>query len=131
MQRKGVPMLYERAATVLPTLYVCPVENVLGRVPLIPCYLNGNTRNTIQYKYRGAVPAEAAADSRQDSGTGSRLFEINIWMWRYGRTFPREFSVAAAAAMRKQQVQESRAQGAATMARRRTARQVAQVGHAE
>jgi hypothetical protein len=100
-------------------------------VPLIPCYLNGNTHNTIPYKYRGAVPAEAAADSRQDSGTGSRLFEINIWMWRYGRTFAREFSVADAAAMRKQRVEESRAQGAATMARRRAARQVAQVGHAE
>ena len=70
-------MLYKRAATVLQTLYVCPVENVLGRVQLIPYYLNGNTSNTIQYKYRGAIPAEAAADS---SGTGSRLFEINIWM---------------------------------------------------
>ena len=29
-------MVYERAASQLPTLYVCPVENVLGRVPLIP-----------------------------------------------------------------------------------------------
>jgi hypothetical protein len=46
MQRKGVPMLYERSATVLPTLYVCQVENVLGRVPLIQCYLNDNTLNT-------------------------------------------------------------------------------------
>ncbi len=64
MQRKGVPMLYERAATVLPILYVCPVDNVLSRVPLIPCYLNGNTSNTITYKYRGAVSVEAAADSR-------------------------------------------------------------------
>ncbi len=89
MQRKGVPMLYERSATVLPSLYVCPVQNVLGSVPLIPCYLNGNASNhTIQYRYRGAIPAEAAADSRPDNGTGSRLFEINIWMWRYGRTFP-------------------------------------------
>ncbi len=128
-------MLYERAATVLQpeTLYVCPVENVLGRVPLIPCYLNGNTHNTIQYKYRDAVPVEAAADSRQDSGTGSLLFEINIWMWSYRRTFPQEFSVADAVAMLKQQVQESRAhwQGAATLERRRTAKQVAQAGHAE
>ena len=92
MQEKGVPMVYERSASVLPSLYVCPVENVLGRVPLIPCYLNGNTSNTIPYRYRGAIPAEAAADSRPDNGTGSRLFEINIWMWRYGRTFPREVS---------------------------------------
>ena len=119
MQEKGVPMVYERSASVLPSLYVCPVENVLGRVPLIPCYLNGNTSNTIPYRYRGAIPAEAAADSRPDNGTGSRLFEINIWMWRYGRTFPREVSVADAVAMRKQRVQESRALAAATMQRRR------------
>ena len=114
-------MPYERSRTVLPSLYVCPVENVLGRVPLIPCYLNGNTSNTIPSRYRGAIPAEAAADSRPDSGTSSRLFEINIWMWRYGRTFPREITVADAEAMRKQpeQVQESRAQGAATLKRRR------------
>ena len=39
MQRSGIPMVYERAASQLPTLYVCPVENVLGRVPLILCYL--------------------------------------------------------------------------------------------
>jgi hypothetical protein len=86
----------------------------------------GNTRNTIQYKYRGSVPVEAAADSRPGSGTRSLLFEINIWMWRYRRTFPRGFSVADAVAMRKQRVQESRAQGAATLERRRTAKQVAQ-----
>ena len=36
MQRKGVPILYERVANQVPTLYVCPVENVLGRVPLLP-----------------------------------------------------------------------------------------------
>ncbi len=50
MQQKGVPMLYERTRTVLPSLYVCPVENVLWRVLLIPCYLNGNTSNTHRYK---------------------------------------------------------------------------------
>jgi hypothetical protein len=33
MQKNGIPML----SSLLPTLYVCPVENVLGRVPLIPC----------------------------------------------------------------------------------------------
>jgi hypothetical protein len=58
MQQKGVPMLYELSRTVLPSLslYVClsPVKNVLGRVPLIPCYLDGNTSNTIPHMYRGA-----------------------------------------------------------------------------
>jgi hypothetical protein len=92
MQRKGVPMLYERAAAQVPSLYVCPVENVLGQVPLIPCYLNGNSVNTIPHCFRGKIPREAAADSRPDSRTGSLLFEINMWMWRHGRTFPSQIS---------------------------------------
>ena len=74
-------------------LYVCPVENVLGRVPLMPCYLKGNLHNTIQHALRYEVPDGTAADSRHDSGTGSQLFEVNIWMWRYGRAFPRKISV--------------------------------------
>ena len=94
-------MLYERAATQVQSLYVCQVENVLGRVPSIPCYLNGNSLNTIPHSFRSRIPLEAAADSRPDSGTGSRLSEVNIWMWKYGRTFPREFSVEDAVAMRK------------------------------
>jgi hypothetical protein len=118
MQQKGVPMLFERSATVLPSLYVCPVENVLGRAPLIPCYLNWNISNTVPHRYRGAIPPEAAADSRPNNGNGSRLFEINTWMWRFGRTFPQEISVADAKVMQKQRVQESRAQGATTMQRR-------------
>ena len=118
-------MLYERSATVLSTLYVCPVENVLGQVPLIPCYLNGNTSNTMPHKYRGAIPAEAAADSRPDSGTGSRLFEINIWMWRYGRTFTREIAVSDSIELRKKRLADSRIRAAATMKPRREAQVIA------
>ncbi len=65
MQRKGVPMLYERAASQVTSLYVCPVENVLGRVPLIPCYLNGNSVNTIPHCFRGKIPRKI-----QDPTTG-------------------------------------------------------------
>ena len=84
-QRNGFPMLYKRASSQLPTLYVCPMENVLGKVPLIPCFLCGNKDNTIPHSLRHHVPDGAAADSRPYSGTGSRLFEVNIWMWNYGR----------------------------------------------
>ena len=115
MQRNGIPMLYERAASQLPTLYVCPVENVLGRVPLMPCYLSGNLHNTIPHSLRQVVPAGAAADSRPDSGTGSRLFEVNIWMWRYGRAFPRRISVEDADEMRRKRVREARLKGAETL----------------
>ena len=105
------------------SLYVCQVENVLGRVPLIPCYLNGNSLNTIPHwhSFRSRIPLEAAADSRPDSGTGSSLFEVSIWMWKYGRTFPREFSVEDAVATKKKRVQESRARAAATLQRKREA----------
>ncbi len=102
----------------MPTLYVCPVENTLGRVHLLPFYLKGNTVNTIPYSCRSQIPRGAAADSRPDSGTGSRLFEVNIWMWKYGRPFPRKVSVEEAVAMQKRRVQESRARGAATLQRR-------------
>jgi hypothetical protein len=88
MQRRGVSRLYERAASHVPSLSVCPVENVGGRVPLIPCYLHGNAARKIPHCFRGRSPKEAgvagpaAADSRPESGTGSRLFslfEINMW----------------------------------------------------
>ena len=121
MQRNVIAMLYERAASQLPTLYVCPVENVLGRVPLMPCYLKGNLHNTIPHALRYEVPDGAAADSRHDSGTGSRLFEVNIWMWRYGRAFPRKISVEDADEMLRKRVQESRRRGAETLKRRRLA----------
>ena len=81
MQTNGIPTLYEWASSQLPTLYVCPVENVLGRVQLILCFLCGNKNNTIPHSLRYEVPDGAAADSRHDSGTGSLLFEVNVWMW--------------------------------------------------
>ena len=92
---------------------------------MIPCFLHGNTNNTIPYSLRYDVPDGAAADSRHDSGTGSRLFEVNVWMWNYGRAFPqaRKISVADAEAMtrRRKRVQESRLRGAETLKRRREA----------
>jgi len=121
LQRNGIPMLYERAASQLPTLYICPFENVLGRAPLSPCYMMGNKHNTIPYALRYEVPDGAAADSREDNGTGSRLFEVNIWKWRYGRALPRKVSVKDADEMRRARVAESRRKGAETLKRRRLA----------
>jgi hypothetical protein len=43
MQRQGVPMLFDSAScSALPSLYICPVKNILGRVPMIPCFVGGN-----------------------------------------------------------------------------------------
>jgi hypothetical protein len=75
----------------------------------------------IPHCFRGKIPREAVADSRPDSWTGSRLFEINMWTWRYGRTFLRQISVDQAVEFRKKRVQESRAHGAEILRRRRDA----------
>ena len=48
MQRNGVPMLYDSASIRnYPSLYICPVSNILGRVPLIPCFVAGNKHPTL------------------------------------------------------------------------------------
>jgi hypothetical protein len=52
---------------------------------------------------------------------GAALIEINKWMWRYGRTFPRQISVDQAVEFRKKRVQESRVRGAETVRRRAAA----------
>ncbi len=121
LQKSGIPMLFKPAASQLPTLYVCPVENVLGRVPLLPCYMMGNKQNTIPHALRYHVPTGAAADSRPNSGTDSRLFDVNIWMWRYGRAFPRKITVKDAQEMQRSRVAEYRRRGAETLKRRRLA----------
>ncbi len=40
MESKGIHRAYEPSP--VPTLYVGRVEDLLGRVPLIPCFLEGN-----------------------------------------------------------------------------------------
>jgi hypothetical protein len=61
-------MLFEPAAFQLPTLYVCPVENILGHVPLLPFYMMGDKQNTFPHALRYEIPNGAAADSRPNSG---------------------------------------------------------------
>jgi hypothetical protein len=49
MEQKGIHRVYEPST--VPTLYVGRVEDLLGRVPLIPCFLDGNATSTIPHKY--------------------------------------------------------------------------------
>jgi len=118
MQQEGVPMFYDSAScTALPCLYICPVKNVLGRVPMIPCFVAGNTQPTIPHRFaRGgrAVLGAGAADTRPDSGNGSRLYELHLWMWRYGRGQVRKVSVTKAMEARVKRLREARARAGAT-----------------
>ena len=120
MQRAGVPMLYDSASNPrLPCLYICPVANVLGRAPLIPCFIGGNSHPTIPYRFKDDRRiGDASADTQRDRGNGSRLYEVNIWMWRYGRGRPRMVSIAEAERIRAERLSESRTRAAETRKRR-------------
>ncbi len=47
MEDAGVIKLYEPSPT--PCLYVAPVENITGRVPLFPLFLAGNSTLTVPH----------------------------------------------------------------------------------
>ncbi len=107
MQRAGVPtgMLYDSASN--PRL-PCP--------PLIPCFIGGNSHRTIPYRFKDDRRiGHASADMQRDRGKGSRLYEVNIWMWRYGRVV----SIAEADRIRTERLSESRTR-AAEMRKRRS-----------
>jgi hypothetical protein len=120
MQQAGVPMLYDSASNPrLPCLYICPVANVLGRAPLIPCFIGGNSHPTIPHSFKDDRRlGSASADTQRDRGNGSRLYEVNIWMWRYGRGRPRMVSIAEAERIRRKRISESRTRAAETRKRR-------------
>jgi hypothetical protein len=123
MQRNGVPMFFDSASsTNLPSLYICRAENVLGRVPLMPCYIGGNSHPTLPHRFGTGNRAGATADSSVDRGNGSRLYELNLWMWRYGRGQPRKVTVAEAEQRRKERLTEARKRAVQTLKRRREER---------
>ena len=95
-------ILYE--PTPVPCVYVVPVENILCRAPLFPCYLHGNQHNTVPCTWPAFSATQTKAGMKRDSaamqgqvGTrsrGSRLFQVNVWMWQFGKTVQRSMSVA-------------------------------------
>jgi hypothetical protein len=65
-------MQYKRVSSgsQMPSLYACPVENVLGRVHLIPCYLNGNSTQPIQVLTASGVRFQRTLLQIQDPTMG-------------------------------------------------------------
>ena len=47
MESRGIHRVYKPSP--VPTLYVGRVEDLLGRVPLVPCFLDGNATSTIPH----------------------------------------------------------------------------------
>ncbi len=91
METNGIRELNEPSA--VPTLYVGSIEDLLGRVPFFPCFLDGNTTSTIPHKYaprqKQAFEYGCADGSGQGSRRGSHVYEINSWLWNFGRPQPR------------------------------------------
>ncbi len=69
-------MLYDSASNLrLLCLYICPVANVLGRAPLIPCFICGNRHPTIPHRFKDDRRlGYVSADTQRDLGNGSRLY---------------------------------------------------------
>ena len=91
MEDSGVVKLYEPSPT--PCLYVAPVENMVGRVPLIRLFLAGNSTPTIPHmfsKHRDAgFPFGCADAAAVDGRRGSNVYEVNPWLWQFGCGMPR------------------------------------------
>jgi hypothetical protein len=122
MQRQGVPMLFDSAScAALPSLYLCHAKNVLGRVPMIPSFVAGNAHPTIPHSFRGRRLGGGMADTQPNRGNGSRLYEVNLWMWRYGRGQERKVSVRKCMEARVKRLREARGRAAETRKRRRLA----------
>lgn len=80
-----------------PILHVGFCANVLCRAPLIPCFLGGSEQPTIPHGMRQLKATQfpfGRADSRKDKGDGSKLYEVNMWLWEFGRGKQRTRTVA-------------------------------------
>jgi hypothetical protein len=90
MEDSGVMKLYEPFPA--PCLYVAPVENMVGRVPLMPLFLAGNATPTIPYLYskrkESGFPLGCADAAAVDGRRGSNVYEVNPWLWQFGRGKP-------------------------------------------
>ena len=91
MEAVGVQKLYKPSPT--PILYVGPVANVLERAPLMPLFLLGNSTPTIPHQlrqHRRSRFPHGLADAVYASGKKeSNIYELNQWLWEFGRGKPR------------------------------------------
>ena len=91
MEDAGVVKLYEPSPT--PCLYVAPAENMVGRVPLMQLFLAGNATPTIPHLYSkrkdSGFPMGCADTASVDGRRGSNVYEVNPWLWQFGRGKPR------------------------------------------
>jgi hypothetical protein len=126
MEDSEVIKLYEPGP--IPCLYVAPVYHMVGRVPLnealIPLFLAGNSTPSIPHKFSkhkgSGFPMGCADSAASDGSRGSRVFEVNTWLWNFGCGKPRLSGLTVEEiAMRKETVRQDQAKRSAETRRRR------------
>ena len=126
MESAGVTKLYEPSPT--PCLYVAPAANMVGRVPLIPLFLSGNSTPTIPHKYSkhksSGFPAGSCDTAAADGRRGSNVYEVNPWLWQFGRGKPRLGGLSCEETDERKEaaLQERSLRGAETRRRRKADR---------
>jgi hypothetical protein len=80
MEDTGVVKLYEPFPT--PCLYMAPAKNMVGRISLIPCFLDGNATPTVPHtcsKDRNSCFLKGCADeaAKDDGWCFSNVYEVN------------------------------------------------------
>ena len=90
MEDAEVIKLYEPSPT--PCMYVAPAENMVGRVPLMPLFLAGNSTPTIPHLYSKrkdtGFPMGCADAAAVDGRRGSNVHDVNPWLWQLGHGKP-------------------------------------------
>ena len=117
-QLVGMKILYR--ALPIPYLKVKAIASILNRASLAPCFLMGSDFPTIPASIRGmgARFAYEKADAPGNPGTGSELFEVNMWAMQFARPKPRQYSVREAEDRRSAVREQAAARRGATLSRR-------------
>ena len=108
-----------------PIMHVGLLRNVLGRASLVPPFLRGNSTSTIPHGMRNLRAQKfpyGRADTQPNKGDGSRIYEVNTWLWEFGRGMPRRISVASAERLKRAMKADTSAKPWATRKRNREMR---------
>ena len=105
-------------------VYFTLIYNVVGRVPLIPLFLAGNSTPTIPHKFskrKGTgFPLGCADSAGSDGRRGCNVYEVNTRLWNFGRGKPRLGGLTVEeTSVRKKTVRQDQAKRSAETRRRR------------
>jgi hypothetical protein len=67
-------------------------KNMVGRVPLIPLFLAGDSTTAIPHMFSkrkdSGFPYGCTDSAAANGRRGSNIYEVNPWLWQFGRGKP-------------------------------------------